>query len=179
MPRHVAFLRAINVGGRFVRMNVLSDHFRSLGCTEVSSFINSGNLVFRSPRRAAAALEAELERGLAPLLGFQAEVFLRSPAEVCAVAAQAQRLLHATPGATVVNAAFLKAPLDADGQAVLAGLATDIDHFTALGREVYWTCRTRQSESTFSNAVFERRLARRATFRRHSMLQQFAASLGP
>ena len=50
--------------------------------------------------------------------------------------------------------------------AALALLKSDIDDFEVHGREVYWRCLTRQSNSKFSNAVLERRLKLRTTLRR-------------
>ena len=49
MPRYIAFLRAINVGGRHtVKMDFLRDFFESLGFSNVETFIASGNVVFDS-----------------------------------------------------------------------------------------------------------------------------------
>ena len=39
MPRYVAFLRAVNVGGRVVKMDVLRKAFESLGFARVETFI--------------------------------------------------------------------------------------------------------------------------------------------
>jgi len=44
-------------------------------------------------------------------------------------------------------------------------LKTDIDDFDVHGREVYWLCQKKQSESTFSNAVLEKTLGIQATLR--------------
>ena len=60
---------------------------------------------------------------------------------------------------------MLKRPLDAAGVAAVAGLRTDIDDFHLNGSELYWLCARRQMESKFSNAVFERTVKARATFR--------------
>jgi uncharacterized protein (DUF1697 family) len=43
---HIAFLRAINVRGRFIKMDALCQHFRTLGHPQASSFINTGNIWF-------------------------------------------------------------------------------------------------------------------------------------
>jgi len=48
MPRCVAFLRAINVGGRTVKMDYLRSLFEDLGFADVETFIASGNVVFES-----------------------------------------------------------------------------------------------------------------------------------
>ncbi len=44
MPTIVAFLRAINVGGRFLKMADLAGHFMSLGLANVTTYINSGHM---------------------------------------------------------------------------------------------------------------------------------------
>jgi len=69
MTVYVALLRGVNVGGRGkVDMRHLKQQVESLGCTDVSTYINSGNVIFRD-RRAASTLtrllEAELGRRVA------------------------------------------------------------------------------------------------------------------
>jgi len=177
MPQFVAFMRAINVGGRFVKMVKLAESYSKLGYTDVSTFINSGNVLFRTSKRSAPKIEAHVEQHLGALIGFESDVFLRSPSEVAAVATRAANLLASNEALKEVNVAFLAAPLDEDAQAVLAGFETDVDAFESDGREVYWLCTVRQSDSRFSNAAFERKLLVRATFRRVSMLQRLAAQL--
>jgi uncharacterized protein (DUF1697 family) len=64
MTVYVALLRGVNVGGRGkVDMRELKKQVESLGCSEVATYINSGNVVFRD-RRAAATLTRELEKTL-------------------------------------------------------------------------------------------------------------------
>ncbi len=46
LPYCVAFLRAINVGGRFLKMAALAEHCRALGLADVQTYINSGNVIF-------------------------------------------------------------------------------------------------------------------------------------
>lgn len=177
MPQFVCFLRAINVTGRFVKMAELADHARAIGLAEVQTHINSGNLIFEAPARGSATLATRIEAGLAPLLGFTAEAFVRSAAEVRALAAQAAALQAPLTPPGEVNVIFLGEPLvPAEAEAVMA-LRTDIDDFVCNPRELLWICRTRQSDSRFSNAMAERRLRRRCTLRRASMLQALAARL--
>ncbi len=46
MPRYVAFLRAVNVGGRIVKMDELRRLFAGAGFADVETFIASGNVIF-------------------------------------------------------------------------------------------------------------------------------------
>ncbi len=69
MTVYVALLRGVNVGGRAkVDMRKLKTQFEQLGCSDVSTYINSGNVVFRDGRAAPALtrlLEKELGRRVA------------------------------------------------------------------------------------------------------------------
>jgi uncharacterized protein (DUF1697 family) len=51
MLRFVAFLRAVNVGGHVVKMDVLKRHFEKMGFSDVETFIASGNVVRLPPAR--------------------------------------------------------------------------------------------------------------------------------
>jgi uncharacterized protein (DUF1697 family) len=59
----------------------------------------------------------------------------------------------------------MKTPLDAGTQHKLLALKTEIDDFHVHGREVFWLCLHRQSESAFSNAVLEKTIGGQATLR--------------
>ena len=68
------------------------------------------------------------------------------------------------------------------GPVALAGLKafeSEFDTFAAQGREAYWLCRVKQSESRFANAVFEKALGLTATWRGINTLQRLAAKYPP
>ncbi len=177
MPQYIAFLRAINVTGRFIKMVDLAEHVRTLGHAHVSTHINSGNVLFQSPQVSSARLAAAMEDGLEPLLGFRAEVFVRTVPELQAVAERAAALRSRIGPDGDINVAFLQRALTVDDEAALAPLRNTQDDFVCDGPELYWICQSRQSESKFSNALLERKLRTRATLRRGSMLQGLLASL--
>lgn len=174
MPRHIAFLRAINVGGHTVTMARLRDLFEELGLKEVETFIASGNIIFSSAAK-SATLETRLEKHLHQALGYEVATFIRSDAEVAAVARY--RPFKDTPadfaGALVVG--FLRAPLDAATKKAILALKTDIDDLHVNAREVYWRTAGGQSDSTLSNALFERTLKGKATFRNINTVTRLAA----
>lgn len=177
MTTWVAFLRAINVTGRFVKMSELAAAFHAAGHTDARTYINSGNVVFTSAARSADRLQLALEAALEPRLGFRSEAFLRTAAQVQAIAARAHALRERTGAGGEVNVCFLPAPPAAGQVAAVHALRSAVDDFEVDGREVYWLCLTRQSDSKFSNAVLERRLGLRSTLRRASVLQGLAQQL--
>lgn len=165
VARYVAFLRAVNVGDRTVRMEDLRRLVTGAGFSEVETFIASGNVVFSTALRSSAAMEQTIEQALLQGLGFAVPSFVRRLADVAAVAAH-----RPFPAADVAAAgthvvAFLRGPLDAAGTKGLASLENDRDRFAARGREVYWLSTASQGQSQLSLATFERAIGQQATMR--------------
>ena len=86
MPKLVAFLRAINVGGHTVSMDTLRREFEAIGLKDVETFIASGNVVFTAPPGKTTALERKIEKRLHDSLGYEVRTFIRTEAEVAAIA---------------------------------------------------------------------------------------------
>ncbi len=176
--RYIAFLRAINVGGRNVSMAKLRALFEGFGFDAVETFIASGNVIFTAPAKNAAGLTRKIETGLEQALGYEVRTFLRSEAALAAVVNYQPFAAARIRSAQAFNVAFLTAPpTAAQAQAVLA-LRSTIDEFHINGREFYWLCEKRQSESKFSNAVLERTLKAGSTLRSMSTIKKLAAKLG-
>jgi len=173
MPRYIAFLRAINVGGRIVKMDALRKEFESLGLKRVETFIASGNVIFES-NASAASLESKIEKHLAAKLGYEVATFLRTPDEVETIAAYQPFNAAAMKNCGALVVGFVRAPIDAQSIGLVNALKSDIDNFHVNGREVYWMCKVKQSESKFSNAVFERTLRAQATFRGMNTIKKLA-----
>ena len=81
----IAFLRAVNVGGRTVKMDRLRALLGDLGLEGVRTYIQSGNVFFREEAGAdRAALAARIEEHLEEALGFAVPAVLRTVDEVAA-----------------------------------------------------------------------------------------------
>jgi uncharacterized protein (DUF1697 family) len=176
MPRYIAFLRAINVGGHnTVKMDFLRQLFESLGLSNVETFIASGNVVFETTSRNAQALAREIEKSLREALGYEVATFIRTVAELAAVANYKPFSRSDLDGASALNIAFLADGLDDKSSQKLMALRTDIDEFHVHGREIYWLCRKKQSGSKISNAVLEKVLGQKSTLRGANTVKKMAA----
>ncbi len=180
MQRYVAFLRAINVGGHTVKMDRLRALFEALDLGGVETFIASGNVIFESPAEDTRALEERIEQHLRQALGYEVATFIRSTAELPAIA-------HRQPFSSsevdaegyALTIAFLKAPPGDEARQKLMRLRTEVDDFSVHQREVYWLCRTRVSQSTFSGALLEKALGMPATMRNVTTVRKLAARCMP
>lgn len=180
MPRYVAFLRAINVGGaHVVKMETLRATFEELGFAGVETFIASGNVIFETRSTAVSSLERKIERALETTLGHEVVTFIRTVESVAAIARSDPFPPPAMAKAVALNVGLLKEPLPEPTRLALAKLRTDSDDFHTIGSELYWLCLKRQSESRISNAVFERTLKIKATFRGMRTMERLAAKYPP
>ncbi len=179
MPRHIAFLRAINVGGRNVTMAALRELFESLGLAKVETFIASGNVIFECSSRSGAALQTKIEAHLRAALGYEVATFVRSDTEVNAIACYQPFSAAALAAAEALNVAFLAEPVSADGLQALLHHRSDIDDFHTHGREAYWLCRKKQSESAFFKVGFEKALRMKTTLRNINTVRRLAAAYPP
>ena len=180
MPKYVAFLRAINVGGHTVKMDQLRRLFEA-GCfSQVETFIASGNVIFDSQSRNTQALERKIEKLLRDALGYEVATFVRAVSEVVAVAAY--RPFDATRLNTDGNSlhvGFLTEPPAEKAKKELLALSCAADSFHVKGREVYWLRCGKFSESEFSGAVLEKSLGMRATFRNSNTVKKIAGKYAP
>lgn len=58
-------------------------------------------------------------------------------------------------------------------------MESDVDRFCLHNSEIYWLCSTRQSESKFSAAAFERSTGATVTFRGLNTVRRLGAKYAP
>ncbi len=171
-----AFLRAINVGGHTVKMDHLRRLFEELGYSNVETFIASGNVIFEAPIDDTRALESRIEEHLRNALGYDVATFIRSPAELADIASY-QPFAASDPDAAghSLYVAFTAAPPSDEAQQRLMTYRNEIDDFHIHGREIYWSCRRKISESAFSGARLEKIIKMPATIRNSTTVRKLAA----
>jgi uncharacterized protein (DUF1697 family) len=130
--RVVGLLRGVNLGSnRRLRMADLKAVVESLGCTDVETYLQSGNVVFDPPAGSGEELGAQISDALAAAVGLSAALQIRTGAEMAAVVA-ANPYERADPTRVVVTfCATPPRPPDLD----LAAFAPE--GLTVHGREVY------------------------------------------
>jgi len=175
MTRYFAFLRAINVGGHVVKMDRLRQVFESLGFSSVETFIASGNVIFESTSKNVRTLEKKVENGLRDALGYEVVTFIRTEAELVEIADYQPFSQSALAAAVSLNIVFLGETLDERSKQGTMALRTEIDDLHVHGRQIYWLCRKKQSESAISNAVFKKTLGQPATVRGATTVRKMAA----
>jgi uncharacterized protein (DUF1697 family) len=135
VPIYVALLRGINVGGsRPLKMTVLAETFWQAGCTNVATYIQSGNVVFAHVEKSEAKLRELLESAIAKAAGFDVDVVLRTRSELAKVIAN-NPFVRAKP--EQMHVFFLPKKPARDVLATVDAKPFAPEAFQVKGREVY------------------------------------------
>jgi uncharacterized protein (DUF1697 family) len=112
---YVALLRGINVGGNnLIRMPALKACFEAQGFGDVSTYIQSGNVLFSAGRANHQALTTAIEKVLSKTFAYESRVVLRSFEEMKKTVDKAPKGFGLQPTAYRYDVVFLKHPLTAN-----------------------------------------------------------------
>jgi len=154
VTRYVALLRAVNVGGRIVKMQELRTLCESIPLSNVSTFIASGNVIFES-QKGPSAIETAIEKTLKAALGYDVVTMVRNVEQIAAVAEHATaNRLDAGGGSLYVG--FLKRAPTAAGVKAAVALSNSVDTLSVAGTEFYWQARKSFAESTLTGGAIEK-----------------------
>lgn len=115
MTRYVALLRGINVGGKnLIKMTDLKACFEALGFQDVSTYIQSGNVLFSTARSDQTKLTKLIEEAISKTFNYQSRVVIRSNKRLKEIIAHAPKSFGSEPAIYRYDVLFLKEPLTAE-----------------------------------------------------------------
>ena len=136
MTRYIVFLRAINVGGRVVEMDALKDMFAMRGIKNITTYIQSGNVIFDSAETNKDVLVKKIEKKLLPRWAMRWPRFsLKTIPDLEAVIKNSP--FKEYPVGMGLHVSFLSAVPDAEQVKVLLSLQNDNEQFIVSGSEAY------------------------------------------
>jgi uncharacterized protein (DUF1697 family) len=177
MATHIAFLRAVNVGGRKLVMAELKALFESLGFTGVRTVLQSGNIIFDGRETAGPALETVLEAETEKRLKLRTDCFVRTPAEWSAVVDQNPFRREAADDPSHLLVLPLKSPPATSAVTSLQAAIPGRETTRALGRELYAYYPDGIGESKLTITLIERKLDTRCTGRNWNTVLKIQAAL--
>ncbi len=163
MIRYVAFLRAINVGGRVVKMDALKTMLTLPGIKNISTYIQSGNVVFDSTAE-KDVLEQKIEKKLLATLGYEVKTIIKTLPDM-------EFIIKNNPFKKYdedmgLHVSFLSGVPEADAVKELLLLQNDNEQFRVSGTEAYLLVKTgAYGKTKFSNTFLEKKLKIKATTR--------------
>lgn len=159
----VALLRGVNVGGNnMISMSSLKQSFESIGFTHVSTYINSGNIIFNAKETDARKLEVKIERLLVKEYELGSKVVVRSLAEM-------EQLVQSLPrewngdSSWRYNVIFLRHTIDS--KETVAELQSDVEQVVYRPGTLLWSAHVDQVNRSKMNKLASRKISQDMTVR--------------
>ena len=167
MHTYISMLRGINVSGQnIIKMTELKMLYESLHLINVTTYIQSGNIVFQSRSNDPLSISTSIEKAIVKSFGFPVTVVLRRPAEFRKVINRFPLLGTPNIDEGKLYVTFLKSrPTPALVKAIALVPAKTSDVYEIGGSEIYVYCANGYGKTLFSNSYFEKRLGVVATTR--------------
>ena len=175
--KYVALLRGINVGGKnSLPMKDLATMFTDAGCTNVRTYIQSGNVVFEAQPKLIKKLPETITAQINQRFGYKVPVILRTADEITAIlknnpflqAGEAEKMLHVYFLSTVPAAASIN---NLDQQ------RSPPDRFHVHDRQIYLHLPNGMGNSKLSNVYFDSKLSTICTARNWATVLKLAAMM--
>jgi uncharacterized protein (DUF1697 family) len=178
MTTFVALLRSVNVAGHGrLAMPELKASFLDLGYTDVTTYIQTGNVIFRTSKRNAATVEADIESQLEATFGSTPKVILRTVPELTrAVATSPYPKSGADPSRHHVT--FLASTPSRAHLAKFQPPASGRDELAIIGREVYVHTPDGYARTKLTGTYLERHLGVSSTTRNWNTVTKLCALAG-
>ena len=159
MNIYIALLRGINVGGKnIIKMSELKRTFDLIGLCEVQTYIQSGNVIFKSDEE-EAVLQSKIEHQIELAFGFPVKVVLRTLAELeeiilnCPFSKDEISEAESSSDKECLYVALLSTALPKEKTEFLIAYRSDSDNYRIIGRNVYLLFRNSISKSKLANNV--------------------------
>jgi len=158
MAKHIALLRGINLAGKNrLPMKDLTQMFEDAGCTDVRTYIQSGNVVFSASAKLAARMSEVIPSAILKKFHISVPVIVRSADEFKAVV-KGNPFLKAGEDLNSLHVAFLSStPLPAH-VAALDPNRSPGDRYVVRGADIYLCCPNGVGQTKLTNAYFDSKL---------------------
>ncbi|MXY98740.1 MAG: DUF1697 domain-containing protein [Gemmatimonadetes bacterium] len=163
---YLALLRGINVGGKnIIRMADLRSCFEDQGFRDVATYIQSGNVIFRTPSTGLRTLTKRIEEMLATAFDYEASVVMRARKQMRAVISEAPAGFGDRPETFRYDVIYLKAPLTAS--AAMEGVPTrpGVDEAWVGSGVLYFSRRIDQASRSYLSRLASMPVYQRVTVR--------------
>ena len=164
METYVALLRGVNVGQNTLKMERLRQLWSELGFKNVTTYVQSGNVVFEA-EGSPTSWSSAIDQRLAGETRLPVAVLVRTPAELKSIIVRNPFLKEKAIDRSKLHVTFLASAAGKDALKKLSAVNAGADHFRLSGREVYLYCPNGYGRTKLSNNAIERVLSVKATTR--------------
>jgi uncharacterized protein (DUF1697 family) len=144
----VALLRGVNVGGNnMISMSSLKESFAGLGFTGVTTYINSGNIIFKDKEIDARKLERKIEPMLSRDYGLESRVVVRTLPEMEQLVKSLPRTWN-TDSSWRYNVIFLRHTIDSEKILVELSPKPEVEEVIYVPGTLLWSAQVTELNRT-------------------------------
>jgi len=155
----ISMLRGVNVGGHHkIKMDSLRTLSESLGLHQPQTYVQSGNVIFRTAERNLVRLAQRIEDGIERTFGFRPDVMLRTASEMRDVVARNPFATRRGLEPSKLLVTFLAADPGPEARAKILQLQSGPEELRIARRELYIYFPNGIGRSKLSPALLERTL---------------------
>ena len=163
---YIALLRGINIGPhKRIKMEALQRSLRELGFADVKTYIQSGNVVFKTATTDTTRLANKIEKKLLSAFGFPVPAIVRTPSELHQLVQKNSFLKEAGIDTSKLHVTFLSGSPEKAVLKSLDTIAAGPDRARWNEKEIYLHCPNGYGETKLSNGALEKALTVTATTR--------------
>jgi uncharacterized protein (DUF1697 family) len=163
---YIALLRGINVGGhKIIKMDQLRNAFEELRFEDVATYVQSGNVVFKSMKKTSADLPKKIEAMLLRRFGMAVPVIVRTSEQMDEVVRKNPFLKEGGIDSNQLHVTFLSSLPHKTAVKGLDAIPAGPDRFSCCGQEIYLHCPNGFGGTKLSINAFEKVLSVGATTR--------------
>lgn len=176
MPKYIAFLKAINIGGHTVKMDYLKKLFEQMSFEKVETFIASGNVIFDTKLKNQNSVKQKIEPELEKSLGYKVATFIRTTNELKEVSEYKPfKESDLNNAQNCLYIGFLDDQPVKESQKKVLALSYEANEFHFHNKELYWLCRKNFSDSGITGKTLEKALGMEITIRNSTTIRKMAS----
>ncbi|MEO7209443.1 MAG: DUF1697 domain-containing protein [Chitinophagaceae bacterium] len=173
MKTYISILRGINVSGqKLIKMDALREMFSGLGLHNVQTYIQSGNVLFKSKQTDEEKLARKIEKEISKKFGLEVPVMVKEINELKEIIHKNPFLKDASKDISLIHVTFLSAIPAGENFDKIKSIQSQQDEFQLGGKSIYLYCPNGYGNTKLNNNFFESKLKATATTRNWRTLNE-------
>lgn len=166
MKTYISILRGINVSGqKLIKMEALRQMLSEIGFNDVQTYIQSGNVLFKSKQTDEAKLAGKIEKEIKKQYGFEVPVIVKEINELKEIVHKNPFLKDASKDISLMHVTFLSGIPAVENFDKIKNIQSQQDEFQLVEKSIYLYCPNGYGNTKLNNNFFESKLKVTATTR--------------
>jgi uncharacterized protein (DUF1697 family) len=179
MSKYLSMLRGINVSGqKSIKMDELIKLFELLNYKNVTTYIQSGNVMFDSSEEKPENIAEKIQKKIKKEFSFEVPVIIRTKQDLSYIINTNPFLKRKDIDHSKLHLTFLSKMQEGPIPRKIMETISGEDEFSISGKEIYLFCPNGYGKTKFNNSFFEKKLNTIATTRNWNTVKNLFKMMG-